>query len=409
MATRERTGFVNVDELQEQITVEDVLQFYGVDPGQVHRTQRELRMQCVLNCGKEQPTGDRALAIQVDGVKRWKCHQYDGGEACGQSGNLVGLCDLLKDGASCNGKPRGQRFKDIVQDLQAIAGGTPAAETTAAAPKREETPLPPAEPKVNVPLKDSDNERVRNLVHLDQNFVTDVAAMSPKASAYFRQRPYLTPAVCQKWRMGYLPSNAKGLLRGKIVYPLLSEKGDELCWFGRDPQYEDKHKKWEPSAGKADQEPRKFQFPKNFNRGLELFGQQASRLEEPGYRDAIAELGILVVEGPNDVIALDAIGVPSVGLCSNQITTEQVEKIAKWARLFADGTVTLMLDLDQAGQSGARQAAYELAQHSRVRLAWSSALFGGRFRGRQPESLSIEEWAEIHAALRRGGDSWNNR
>ena len=126
MATREKTGFVNVDELQEQISVDDVLQFYGVDPGQVHRTQRELRMQCVLLCGKAEPTGDRALAIERDGVKRWKCHQYDGGQACGRSGNLVGLCDLLKEGANCDGKPRGQRFKDIVQDLQAIAGGTAA-------------------------------------------------------------------------------------------------------------------------------------------------------------------------------------------------------------------------------------------------------------------------------------------
>ncbi len=294
-----------------------------------------------------------------------------------------------------------------MQDLQAIAGGTLPA-ISAATPQREQTPLPPDEPKVNVPLKDSDNERVRNLVRLDENFVTDVGSMSPKASSYFRQRPYLTPEACQKWRMGYLPSNSKGSLRGKVVYPLLSEKGDELCWFGRDPQYEDKHSKWAQS-GKSDQEPRKFQFPKNFNRGLELFGQEASRLDEPGYRDAIADLGIVVVEGPNGVIALDAIGVPSVGLCSNQITAEQAEKIAKWSRLFSDGTVTLMLDLDQAGESGARQAAYELAQHIRVRLAWSPTLFGGRFRGRQPDSLSIEEWNEIHAVLRRGGDLWKNR
>ena len=122
MATQEKTGFVNVDELQDQITVGDVLQFYGVDPGQVHRTQRELRMQCVLNCGKEEPTGDRALAIELDGVKRWKCHQYQDGQACSRSGNLVGLCDLLRPGGNCEGKPRGQRFKDIVKDLQAIAG-----------------------------------------------------------------------------------------------------------------------------------------------------------------------------------------------------------------------------------------------------------------------------------------------
>ncbi|MCH7688046.1 MAG: hypothetical protein IH899_15435, partial [Planctomycetes bacterium] len=116
---------MNVDELQEQISVDDVFQFYGVDPAHVHRTQRELRMQCVFNCGKAEPTGDRALAIELDGVKRWKCHQYHDGEACGRSGNLVGLCDLLKSGSNCEGKPRGQRFKDIVQDLQAIAGGTP--------------------------------------------------------------------------------------------------------------------------------------------------------------------------------------------------------------------------------------------------------------------------------------------
>jgi len=406
MATQERTGYVNVDELQEQIPVDDVLQFYGVDPGQVHRTQRELRMQCVLNCGKQQATGDRALAIEVDGVKRWKCHQYEGGESCGRSGNLVGLCDLLKAGASCNGKPRGPRFKEILQDLQAIAGGSPA---TAVAPTQPAaTPLPLAEPKVNVPLKASDNERVRELVQLDENFVTDVATMSPKAATYFRQRPFLTPEMCKKWRMGYLPSNAKGLLRGKVVYPLLSEKGDELCWFGRDPLHEEKHDKWKQS-GKTDQEPRKFQFPKTFSRGLECFGQQASRLEEPGYREAIASLGILVVEGPNDVIALDAIGVPAVGLCSNQITTEQVEKITNWAHSLSDGTVTLMLDLDQAGESGAHQAAYELAQYNRVRLAWSPALFDGRFRGRQPESLSIEEWSEIDVALRRGGKTWKDR
>ena len=108
-----------------------------------------------------------------------------------------------------------------------------------------------------------------------------------------------------------------------------------------------------------------------FHRGQELFGQQTSRLNEPGYRDAIREMGVLVVEGPNDVIRLDTLGVPAAGLCSNQVTDEQVQKLAAWSHKLSDGTVTLMLDNDSEGQNGAKQALYELAQHCRVRLAWS--------------------------------------
>ena len=111
---------MNVDELQSQISVEQVLDFYGIDPGEVHRTGSHIRMQCMLNCGKTESTGDRALAIDINHpAKQWKCHQY----GCGRNGNLVSLCDLLKSGDSGDGRPRGQRFKEIAADLQAIAGG----------------------------------------------------------------------------------------------------------------------------------------------------------------------------------------------------------------------------------------------------------------------------------------------
>ena len=138
---------------------------------------------------------------------------------------------------------------------------------------------------------------------------------------------------------------------------------------------------------------------------MELFGQQAGRLNEPGYRETVSELGVIVVEGPNDVIGLDALGVPAVGLCSNQITEDQAAKIGRWANKLGGGTVTLMLDCDAEGENGARRSLYHLAQHARVRLAWSPTMHGGKFRGRQPESLSLEEWSSIRGALRRGGDS----
>ena len=107
----------------------------------------------------------------------------------------------------------------------------------------------------------------------------------------------------------------------------------------------------------------------------------------------------MVVEGPNDVIALDVLDVPAVGLCSNTVTGEQVEKISQLAHAFGGGVVTLMLDCDAEGETGARQALVEIAQQCAVRLAWSSAMHRGAFKGRQPESLSRKEWDQIRLAL----------
>src|SRR5262249_10259617 len=142
---------------------------------------------------------------------------------------------------------------------------------TPATPKA--APVPDV--KVNPPLKDSTNERARGLTELYAKFVVDVASMTPKASSYFRRRPFLTPDVCRKWRMGFLPRDtgkdkSGGTMRGRVVYSYLSEAGDVLTWFGRDPEFEEKHQKWE-AAGKVDKEPEKFHFVKGFHRGIDLF------------------------------------------------------------------------------------------------------------------------------------------
>src|SRR5205085_1849952 len=84
---------------------------------------------------------------------------------------------------------------------------------------------------------------------------------------------FLTPEVCRKWRIGYLPRDtgedkSGGTMRGKIVYPYLSESGEVLTWFGRDPEFEEKHQKWEASD-RSEREPEKFHFVKGFLRGIE--------------------------------------------------------------------------------------------------------------------------------------------
>ncbi len=388
---------MNVDELMPQITLEQAAAYYGVPLPELHRAGAETRTRCFLNCGRTQETGDRVLAIKTDDpAKTWHCHQY----GCGKGGNLISLCDLMKPGPNASGRPRADRFKEIAADLKAMAAGVTRQEgTSPAAPAKA---APAEEPKVNVPIAKSENERARALVDLHRKFVVDPAVMPPAASSYFRRRPFLTPEVCQKWRVGYLPRDvggedrSGGTMRGKIVYPYSSETGELLTWFGRDPEYEDKRRKWE-AAGKVEREPEKFHFVKGFHRGIELFGQHA--LQSPDVPPKLASLGLILVEGPNDVIRLDTLGVPTVALCSNAITREQAAKAAQIARRAAGGVVTIFLDCDPEGEVGMKQALGYLAQLIPVRLAWTSNMHGGKFKGRQPESLTGEEWRQLFAFL----------
>jgi hypothetical protein len=225
---RDRQGYVNVDELMEQVSLEQVAAFYGVELPALTRVGQEVRTKCFFACGCSEETGDRALAIQVDHpAKVWRCHHY----GCGRGGNLVSLCDFLKGGEHANGKPRGERFKGILKDLQAMAGGEVRRVVDQALPA--EAVKTKQKAKVNVPLGESANERARGLTNLDGKFLVDVAAMNPAAASYFRKRPFLTPEVWGKWRMGYLPRDAGGdraggTMRGKIVYPILSGDGKVL-------------------------------------------------------------------------------------------------------------------------------------------------------------------------------------
>lgn len=389
-APQSRSGYIDVDALQRELAaqgdvVERIAGFYGRELPELHRTHDETRLACHFACGKEHATGDRALSVkaQPDGAV-FRCFHY----GCTVRGNLLTLMYWLKHDRGPSGeKLHGTEFREIAQDLQALVRGeafSAAGEPAALAPQSES-----ATPPFNVPLKDSENERARELVTLDDKFVTDVAAMNPKAGSYIRRRPFLTPEQMKKFRCGYLPNDAGSLLRGQFVYGWANAQGDILTWFGRNLNFEEQHEKWRRSGDSKD-EPTKFRFVKGFHRGLELYGEDIFRQE--ANTDQSRQLGVIVVEGPNDVIALNALGVPAVAVCSNTITEEQAEKLAALARELGGDTVSVMFDLDREGENGAKQAILMLAERCRVRFGWSAAISEGKFRGRQPESLSAVEW-----------------
>ena len=140
---------------------------------------------------------------------------------------------------------------------------------------------------------------------------------------------------------------------------------------------------------------------KGFHRGLELFGQH--ELMQSAAETGLGELGVLVVEGPNDVIRMNALNEPAVGLCSNTVSKQQAAKIATIAKQYGGNLVTLLLDNDVEGENGAKQAIWELAkQGTRVQLAWWRIYDEGKLANRQPESLTPEEWQEIKSSLMEG-------
>ena len=160
----------------------------------------------------------------------------------------------------------------------------------------------------------SSNERARGLTQLDEKFVTGDRGDASQGVGLRPPPPLSHSRGDESDSMGYLPRDAGedksgGTMRGKFVYPYLSEAGDVLTWFGRDPEFEDKHKAWE-ATDRSEREPEKFHFVKGFHRGLELFGQHSIRA--PEHAEKLKSLGLILVEGPNDCIRLATLGVPSV-------------------------------------------------------------------------------------------------
>lgn len=392
--------YQSVDDVQARITLQEAAAKCNAEID-VHGSGRQARLDCPFTCPGDH-AGKRELSVDTANPQKvFACHAYQ----CQMRGNLLTLMHGWLTGTRPTGdKLKGEEFKRVrgvlLGDFPASPGSSLAVEA-----KATEQKAPPAR---NIPLTQSENEKARELVTLDDKFLRDVAHMPPTAASYVRRHPCLSVAMMEKWRVGVLPpdggNDKRGWsLRGQVLYPILSEDGKLLAWTARDPQFETKELAFNamsPEERAKEKRPAKHKFPVDFHRGQELFGQHASRLEEPGFRESIARCGLVVVEGFNDVLGLDVIGVPAVAIMSNKMTEHQVAKIERFARGLASGKVTLLFDADDAGDEGAKAALWLLAERGLdVRLGWSRAMHGGKFVGRQPENLTNEECAALLRGL----------
>ena len=126
-----------------------------------------------------------------------------------------------------------------------------------------------------------------------------------------------------------------------------------------------------------------------YHRGLDLYGGHATRLQEPWVKESLNRYGLVIVEGMNDVMRLDELKVAAVGLGSNKVTAEQLDKLTRFARQLANNRILLMPDCDEEGEAGFKDLLWKLCEAQLgVCVGWSSKTHAGR----QPESLIQDEW-----------------
>ncbi len=389
-----RHFFSDVDQLVERTPLDLVLQHYGLPL--CDSNAREYRMKCAFNetCSELQYGN---LAVKLDVAKQIYCH------SCSVRGNLLTLIHGLENHrAPEGGRLRGQEFKAAVVKLREINGMVdsptpvaakkPDAKSKQVASHEVVANVKPPSFNVNLPMHRHEKEAARALADLHTDLLTDLALMSPDASAYLlKRKQWLTPELMQKWGVGWIPGNGRSLFRKYyITYTHRNTRGDVVSYSGRDLNFEAKWEKW-LQAGKPDgKKPNKHRFVSGFKRGSELYGGHVSRLDDPVIGESLQRIGLIVVEGMNDVIRLDAMGICAVGLCSNQATNQQIEMLTKFASRVANNQIVLLPDSDSEGEAGFKDLLWELQK----RDVTTNVAFVPPEMGTQPEDLKgpLPQW-----------------
>ena len=403
--TPQKFGYMNdVDQLIEQTSVHQVLAHYGKPLPE--KASGEHRMQCVFNetCADSQ-YGNLTVKLD-DTVNRIYCH------TCRIRGNLLTLLHGLETHQPpTGGRLRGEEFKNAVAKLREISG-QPASNAAPNTQPNSFNPQPQARPQVsapgstpsptspkltNTPLHRHEKEAARELADLYNDLIVDVAEMSPEAAQYVRSRPWMTPDLMRKWGVGWIPGNGRSLFRKTyMVYTHRNERGEVISYSGRDLLFEQKWLKWIKVGKPEGKKPNRHRYVSDFHKGQELYGGFASRLNEPYVRESLNKYGLVVVEGMNDVLRLEDLKVAAVALTSNRPTDQQIQTLTRFAQQTSNNRITLFPDCDEEGEAGFKELLWKLAeQRLEVRLACSSQMFDGHFKGKQPENLTVDQWESL--------------
>ncbi len=337
-----KTLFVNFRAIKAAITMEQVLEHYGLLQ-KFKKKGDSLSGPCPIHKG-ENPTQFRVSISK----NIWNCFSE-----CKHGGNVLDFIARMENASIHAAALKAVEWFQL--DPDAMSGNSEAEETESE-PARPET-KPERKPKKPEPRAEETTGPNKPLKF--------------RLEKLERSHPYLverglTTETLVDFGAGYC---AKGMMAGRIAIPIHNPSGEVVAYAGR------------LTSGEPSDENPKYKLPPGFKKSLELFNIDRAGKEPP-------DKALAIVEGFFDCMKLHQLGHrKTVALMGSSLSTAQEELIRKYTN--SSSHVVVMLDEDEAGEAGREDIACRLSKFCFVRVHQ----FGES--GRQPESLSADELRQI--------------
>jgi DNA primase len=332
MATR----YVSFDEVKARVTMEQLLEHYGLLHEQVKRTGDELAVHCIFHAN------DKTPSLKINTAKNiFNCF------GCGSGGDVIGFV-VLKEGIATGSHDRDRREAALRLQEWFMLDGKPV-KTTRRHAHRRTSPATAAAVGRDTPSTDGRRAQAASKpARKGEEAVTANPPLSFTLQHIDPSHPYLkarglTDETITTFGLGYF--SGKGSMHGRIVIPVHNEHGELVAYAGRWPRDPPEH------------EP-KYKLPANFHKSLVLYNLNRAREHTTD--------GLIVVEGFMSVFALWQNGRRNVvAVMGNHVSFEQEQFIT--ATVGPKGRVLIAFDDDEAGRKGSADVAARLAPHVFVR------------------------------------------
>ena len=338
-----RSSFVDFKAVKAAITMEQVLTHYGL-MDKFTRKGDSLNGPCPIHKGSNTTQFRVSISKNI-----FNCFSE-----CKQGGNVLDFIAKMENVSIHSAALKAIEWFQL--DMESVARNSDEGEEKQnPEPRVEKAPEPKKTARKQTPAED---------------------ASKPNKSLEFRleklerSHPYLidrglTSETLVDFGAGFC---AKGMMAGRIAIPIHNPNGEVVAYAGRLVS--------EPT----DDHP-KYKLPPGFRKSLELFNIDRASRESP-------ECPLVIVEGFFDCMKLHQHGHRrTVALMGSTMSSAQEELIHE--HTDANGRIILMLDEDEAGQTGREDIAARLSRFCFVK----AHVFPKS--GMQPEDLSAEELQEI--------------